>query len=355
MTSRDAAGDAAMARLIARWFKAAGRPLPWRTQPRNAYHSLVSEFMLQQTQVTRVLDKYPAFIASFPTVSALAKARTDRVLSHWSGLGYYRRARNLHNAAKEVVTRFEGTIPHGVADLLTLPGIGRYTAGAISSIAFHKPEPIVDGNVSRVLMRIRGKAFAHGSPSGLAWAWKQAEQLVRSADASRLDPALLNEGLMELGAVVCTPRNPVCDQCPVSRHCQAFRLSIQNKIPRSKAPAVQSRRFCEAVVISDAAGRLLVEKRPDSGMWAGLWQAPTWERADRAARAAEVANWIGAPVVRRSRFHHGTSHRDVRFTVWQASEVPHGRHPGRRFVSRARIANLALSSPQRRILLSPER
>lgn len=309
--------------------------------------------MLQQTQVARVLERFPAFIASFPTLPDLAAAPLSKVLAAWSGLGYYRRARNLHAAAKHIVENFNGQVPRDAATLQTLPGVGRYTAGAISSIVFHEPAPIVDGNVARVLMRLRGTSFPHASPKALRWAWTQAEDLIESA--AGLDPAPLNEGLMELGAVICTPRSPACTSCPLSNRCIAFKKSLQNQIPAPRPAPTLSRRFCEVVIVRDPRGRLLVEQRPHTGMWAGLWQAPTWERTGRAARAAEVQAWIGAAVTKRSRFRHATSHRDMRFTVWEAATVPPALRTTRKLLSPSRIRSLALSSPQERILLGPAR
>ncbi|MBX3377575.1 MAG: A/G-specific adenine glycosylase [Phycisphaeraceae bacterium] len=355
MPSRNPSQPADLARSISRWYVASARPLPWRTSPRDPYLALVSEFMLQQTQVARVLERFPAFIASFPSVHALASAPLSKVLAAWSGLGYYRRARNLHAAARHIVEHFNGRVPPDPESLQELPGVGRYTAGAISSIVFHRPVPIVDGNVARVLMRLDGKPFPHASPQALRWAWTQAESLLAAAAAARLDPAPLNEGLMELGAIICTPRTPACNACPLSDRCTAFRKSLQNKIPAPRPSPTLPRRFCEAVIVRDSRGRLLVEQRPHSGMWAGLWQAPTWERSDRAARANEVEAWIGAPVTRKARFRHATSHRDMRFTVWEASEVPSSGPPTRKLLSPSRIRSLALSSPQERILLQPAR
>lgn len=341
-----------LARPIARWFKATARPLPWRIAPRDPYLSFVSEFMLQQTQISRVLEKFPPFIDAFPSFRALARAPKDRVLALWSGMGYYRRASNLHAAAQEVVARFHGRLPSDFTSLLSLPGVGRYTAGALASIVFNQPVPIVDGNVSRVLMRIRGRPFPHASPKGLAWAWKESTSLISAAAAGRLDPALVNEGLMELGATVCTPRSPDCPRCPIADVCVARSRGLQDRIPRPKTAPKRGRRFCESILIADSRSRLLVEQRPDSGMWAGLWQAPTWERSDRAATASEVAEWIGLPVSRFASFIFATTHRDIRFTTWRAEGRPSApAMKGRRFLSRAAIASLALSSPQRSILI----
>jgi len=343
-------GDRFVVAAVARWFKAAARDLPWRIHPRDPYLSMVSEFMLQQTQVSRVLEKWGPFVQRFPDVETLASARLDDVLALWSGMGYYRRARNLHAAAVEIVSRFDGRVPADAADLRMLPGIGRYTAGAISSIAFNRAEPIVDGNVARVLMRIEGRALRSASPEAMTWAWDRATALVVAAIESRVAPALLNEGLMELGATVCTPRRPNCGECPVQSVCIARRQGLQDSIPAPKTAARRGRIFSEVVVVKGRRG-MLVERRSDEGMWAGLWQAPTWERIDRGARAAEVAKWIGVRrVVRVAGFTHETTHRVVEFRVWRAVGAPESVR-GRRYLSRGQIAALGLSNPQRRILL----
>jgi len=188
---------------------------------RDPYFSLVSELMLQQTQVARVIEKFTEFVGRFPTVEALARADEGGVLAVWSGLGYYRRARHLHRAAREIVARFEGRVPTTVEELMTLPGVGRYTAGAVASMVFGRAEPLVDGNVARVLVRIEGRECS--AAEGVAWAWERAGELVRIAEApkgqsakrSLLGPGVFNEGLMELGAVVCVPRGPRCGVCPV--------------------------------------------------------------------------------------------------------------------------------------------
>ncbi len=358
---------------VCRWFREHARPLPWRLTPRNPYLSLVSEFMLQQTQVSRVLERWPGFVRRFPTLQALAAASRRDVLAAWSGMGYYRRATHLHTAAREITGRFGGRVPGDAPTLRTLPGVGRYTAGAIASMVFGKPEPIVDGNVARVLLRLEGREIAQ--EEGVRWAWGRAAGLVQISKAARHGrqarqqskkwsrssrsrepgggPAALNEGLMELGAVLCTPRRPRCAECPVSRWCVARELGLAESIPRPKARPVRSDLFCSSVVVEDPLGRVLVEPRGEIGLWAGMWQAPTLERTDRAARRGEVAAWIGAEALSlRERFEHGTTHRRVCFEVWGGRMRRKAvTRPGAAFRSRAAIARLALSNPQRRVLL----
>lgn len=340
--------DQAITRDLAHWFARHGRDLPWRTQPRDPYLALVSEFMLQQTQVSRVLEKFEPFITRFPTVGVLAKAREESVLALWSGLGYYRRARNLHAAAKAVASDFQGTIPSAVEDLMTLPGIGRYTAGAIASICFNKPEPIVDGNVTRVLLRLDGRDAVQSDPRTIAWTWDRASELVNAASDRA---GAFNEAMMELGATVCTPQNPACTQCALKDRCAAAAAGTQNTIPRPKPKPKQRPLYCASVLVPDESGRLLVRRRSTTGMWAGLFEAPTLERDDRPARATELAMELGLRTKphRITTFKHQTTHRSVEFAVWQGDSGELA--PGHVWRSPRQIARLGLSNPQRRILL----
>jgi A/G-specific adenine glycosylase len=311
--------------------------------------------MLQQTQVSRVLEKFGAFIARFPTISDLARADERDVLAAWSGLGYYRRARFLHAAAQVIHESHDARVPGDLSSLLALPGLGRYTAGAIASIVFHQPAPIVDGNVARVLLRMSAKPMA--TDKGLAWAWKRAEALVALAHEHAL-VAPFNEGLMELGATICTPASPRCGSCPVGSLCRARAEGKQDSIPKPKARARPTMLVCDAVVVDDGCGKFLVERRGLGGMWAGLWQAPTFEHGDlgKPRRLATLLKLRGVRLGGASgEFEHITTHRRVIFRVRFARTTnPAGllsAESERRWVTRAELAELALSSPQRRILL----
>lgn len=354
-----------LAHAIVAWFAGSGRQLPWRSpgpagsdHPRDPYATLVSELMLQQTQVSRVVEKFKAFMAEFPTARALAAADEARVLALWSGLGYYRRARLLHAAAKVITAEHGGALPRDLEALHRLPGVGRYTAGAIASIAMGQPVPLVDGNVARVLFRIHGKDAVHADPNDMEWAWACASSLVQSADRSRVQIGNLNEGLMELGATVCTPAAPACVFCPVQALCTAFATGRQEEIPLPKKPVQRSAMWCEAVLVFDDAQRVLVEQRPDRGMWAGLWQAPTFDHASAGpwsagtvAAALEIDD--ASRVHQLDRFRHQTTHRDVTFTVWVVSPTPGEMQrlgTGRRWVGAHDLDGLGLSNPQRRIL-----
>lgn len=370
-----AARDLEIRTRLTRWFAAGARDLPWRTVPRDPWRSLVSEFMLQQTQVSRVLEHFEPFIARFPSPKAMAASPESHVLAAWSGLGYYRRARMLHQAAQEIVSRFGGHVPQSVPDLQSLPGIGRYTAGAIASIVFGHPSPIVDGNVSRVLLRLEGRE--ESALQAADWTWERAANLIQGVSTPKRNAPLFNEGLMELGATVCTPIAPRCDKCPLATLCAAKAAGSQDRIPTPKAPAKKSAIICDVVVVRDSAGRLLIEQRPAKGLWAGMWQAPTRERHEprtspspkKRSRAisplfenplpALLADLGLSPIViqddQPAEFDHQTTHRDVRFRVWQgvaSKPNAHATRDSRKWATSIEVASMAISNAQRRILLS---
>lgn len=257
-------------RSLIGWFAREKRALPWR-KTRDPYRVWISEAMLQQTRVETVLPYYERFLDRFPTVEALARARLEDVLAAWSGLGYYRRAHSLQAAAQLVVERHRGRFPSDREGLLELPGVGAYTAGAIASIAFDRPEPLVDGNVARVLCRLFGLDGDPASAEQRRKLWSLARSLVPTKGA-----ADWNQALMELGALVCTPREPRCDGCPLASRCMALREGRVPELPRRKprrAPV-----SVEIVVLAVTDGdRWLLERRPARGRMAGLWQMPTIE------------------------------------------------------------------------------
>ncbi len=314
---------------------------------------LVSELMLQQTQASRVAERMPEFLARFPTVERLARASEESVLAAWSGLGYYRRARFLHAAAKAIVDEHGGAFPMTVEGLRSLPGVGRYTAGSISALAFGCREAAVDGNAARVLMRLHAHDGQLNNLKDMTWAWSRAEALVEGVAPVRMGAALLNEGLMELGASVCTPRAPKCDRCPLADLCAAHCVGREQEIPRAKRAAARRVVYVGSVVFVDNRGRLLVERRPSEGLWGGLWQAPSIEREDRAPTGPEIGAELAlsGSAERVEAFTFQTTHREVRFEVWRAGEGERPRRPGASWKDRAAIEALALSTPQRRILL----
>ena len=255
-------------RRLTRWYDGHKRPLPWR-ETDDPYAIWVSEIMLQQTQVETVIPYYRRFLDRFPTVETLAHAPFGDVLKLWENLGYYARVRNLHKAAGEIVARFHGRIPGRWEEIIRLPGIGRYTAGAILSIAFGQALPAVDGNVRRVV----GRLWAIAEPIDADEVRERIEGLVETLVPVR-DPGRFNQALMELGAVCCTPRSPACPVCPLQNDCRARLQGRAHCLPvRAKKKAVPHREGV-AAVIGDGEGRLLLVQRPSRGLLGSLWKFP---------------------------------------------------------------------------------
>ncbi len=249
------------------WYKKSHRKLPWR-ETQNPYYIWVSEVMLQQTQVDTVKPYYEKFIQKFSTVETLAKADLQEVLKIWEGLGYYSRARNLHRAAKIVTEEYSGKIPENNQKFRQLPGVGSYIAGAVQSIAFHQPYAVVDGNVKRVLARL----FAINAPVNDVRSNRIFEK--RAAEIlSRKNLGTFNQAMMELGALVCRPQNPLCTKCPVTQFCKAFKTNSTDKYPvRQKRKAVPL--YHIAVGVVNKNGRILITKRKEEGLLGGLWEFP---------------------------------------------------------------------------------
>ena len=260
---------AAIADRLLEWFDQHGRhDLPWQ-HPRTAYRVWVAEIMLQQTQVTTVIDYFNAFMARFPDVATLAAADNDTVMAYWAGLGYYARARNLHAAACTVVHEHEGAFPRSVDGLMALPGIGRSTAGAIVAQAFGIWAPILDGNAKRVIARLAGVTATPGTSAYENSLWPLAE---RYTPATRVTD--YTQAIMDLGATLCTRRRPRCGGCPLADGCLAREAGIQDAIPAPRKKKTRPERTTTMLVVEDGAGRLLLEKRPPSGIWGGLWSLP---------------------------------------------------------------------------------
>jgi A/G-specific adenine glycosylase len=258
-------------RLLA-WYARHKRDLPWRRDAHDPYRIWISETLLQQTQVTTVIPYYKRFLTRFPSVRALANARLDTVLKIWEGAGYYARARNLHRAAKDIVTRFDGKIPSEVDNLMTLPGVGRYTAGAIASIAYNRDAPILDANVIRVLCRHFNIGADPKKSRTRGQLWKLADDVVPRGRAGNF-----NQALMDLGAMTCTPRNPACRKCPVNRTCTANRLGLQAKRPaKGKKKSKPHKQI--AVGIIWKGKKILIARRFDRDLLGGLWEFPGGHR-----------------------------------------------------------------------------
>ncbi|MGE3107702.1 MAG: A/G-specific adenine glycosylase [Phycisphaerales bacterium] len=364
--------DRAITRAIESWFRANARDLPWRRPAgrdlqqngwrRDPYRSLVSEAMLQQTQVSRVIDRYTAFIKRFPTVQSLARADELDVLAMWDGLGYYRRARHLHAAARLIASEFDDKIPRDVQRLRRLPGVGAYTAGAIASMAAGQREALADGNVVRVLLRIDGRNGRTGDKATLDWTWARARALVSACN----NPALFNEGVMELGALVCTPARPACAGCPMRPSCRAGAEGRAALIPRPRRAPHRSLVFSDSILIIDSLGRVLMQQRPAAGMWSSMWQALCIESTTRHAgektitRAMERLGIGPLGVTPLLTFSHTTSHREISFRSWiarlsRAHRLAPARDAGLRVLPLTAALRLPISSAQRRILEAARR
>ncbi|HTX91396.1 MAG TPA: A/G-specific adenine glycosylase [Anaerolineales bacterium] len=254
-------------RLILDWYAAQGRKLPWRNSP-DPYAVWVSEIMLQQTRVEAVLPYFARWMERFPTVADLAAASQQEVLTLWEGLGYYSRARNLHKAAGIVVDEHAGRLPSDPAALRRLPGIGRYTAGAIASMAFGQDVATLDGNIRRVLARAFDVAEPADSSAGERLLWKLAEEHLPGGRAGDY-----NQALMDLGATVCLPRNPTCLVCPLTGLCRAYQLGIQEQRPVLK-PRAEAPHYVVTAAVIRRDGKVLLAKRPAKGLLGGLWEFP---------------------------------------------------------------------------------
>jgi A/G-specific adenine glycosylase len=249
------------------WYRQNKRTLPWRDHP-DPYAVWVSEIMLQQTRVETVIPYFERWLAKFPTVLALAAADEQDVLNLWEGLGYYSRARNLHKAAKVVAADYGGKLPRTAAALQKLPGIGRYTAAAVASMAFGRDAAALDGNIRRVYARIFNVDAPLGSTEAEKIFWDLAEIHLPHGEAGDY-----NQALMDLGATICTPRSPRCDACPVQRHCEAYQLDLQEFRPVPKAKKeVPHHIHAAAVIVQD--GQVLLAQRPVDGLLGGMWEFP---------------------------------------------------------------------------------
>jgi A/G-specific adenine glycosylase len=290
------------------WYRRSKRDLPWR-RTRDPYAIWLSEVMLQQTRVDTVVPYYRRFLSAYPSVHALAEAPLEQVLQLWSGLGYYRRARMLHAAARDVDRHRGGALPKSAVELRSIQGIGRYTAGAIASIAWGEAVPVVDGNVARVLSRL----FAVDGDSGPApdkHLWELAGSLVAAED-----PSSWNQALMELGATVCLPKKPRCDGCPVRAHCKARARGLEEELPRSrpkKAPTVVHR----VGFVLRSRGRVLLGRRREDGLFAGMWEPPHADERDAGELGKDLTRKTKGRVKSAGCVTHVLSHRRIEMTVY---------------------------------------
>ncbi|MCH9770494.1 MAG: A/G-specific adenine glycosylase [Gammaproteobacteria bacterium] len=263
------------------WFKRHGRhDLPWQRQP-TAYRVWVSEIMLQQTQVTTVIDYFQKFMRRFPSLKSLALADQDEVLAHWSGLGYYARARNLQKAAQVIYQQHRGRFPKTVTALCELPGIGRSTAGAIVSLALNQPASILDGNVKRVLARHFAIEGYPGDSAISKMLWAFAEDLTPAKQCRDY-----NQAMMDLGATICT-RKPQCDACPLQKSCLAYKNDLTTIIPGKKAKSRRPVKKINMLIITDKKQNILLIKRAPTGIWGGLWSFPEYSEAINPSKWAQ--------------------------------------------------------------------
>jgi len=332
------------------WYDGHRRSLPWRDRP-TPYRVLISEFMLQQTQVDKVLPYFKTFTRRFPSFKALAAAELDEVLGLWAGLGYYSRARNLHRTARLVMQRHGGRLPDDERALRALPGIGPYTAAAIRSIAFGLEAALVDGNVERVVSRLL--ALCEHPALG-----EQREEIAAAAAVLVRGerPGDLNQALMELGALVCRPGTPSCDRCPLTRSCVALRQGLQAHIPLPRTRAARRELHLTVGLVEDG-DRLLMCRRPDEGMFGGLWELPSVEAEGRGAKRAlkeRVEALVGTPVQvqeKMTRTERTLTHRDLVLDTYRVSlrGQPKLKQPGR-FMSRDQLPRQGISSAMKAVL-----
>ena len=299
---------------LLKWFAQHGRKdLPWQ-KDMTPYRVWISEIMLQQTQVVTVIPFYEKFMRSFPDIKTLAQAPLDHVLHHWSGLGYYARARNLHKCAQTIANEFNGVFPQDIETVVSLPGIGRSTAGAILSLAYKQHHAILDGNVKRVLTRYFAIDGWPGTPAIEKQLWQLAEQITPKKDIDKYTQAI-----MDLGATLCTRSHPSCDTCPVRRDCIAHAHGNETAYPSSKPKKDKPVQKTAFLVITNPHGEIFLEKRPPSGIWGGLWSFPEWRgqhfnEKKINAWCLENFGFRIASVERKHGFRHTFSHYHLDIT-----------------------------------------
>jgi len=345
---------AAVRKALLDWFDLAKRPMPWRAD-RDPYRIWVSEVMLQQTTVAAVVPFFERFLKSFPTVTALAAADEQAVLGHWAGLGYYRRARHLHQAAERLAAEYGDTLPDDPAVWAALPGVGRYILGAVLSQAFERRLPVVEANTLRVLSRWFGSRLDPRKGEGKAWVWRAAEAVLPNNRVGDF-----NQAMMELGALVCTPAAPRCGGCPVARWCEANRLGLQNVIPPPPKPKVMVNVEEVAVVVRDGAKILWCRRPPTAKRWADMWEIPHAERRPGEAIdaavvrvARELTGLTVEPGPEVTTVRHGVTRFAITMTCVEGDRVAGTFAPGAytagEWLTPTEAAARPVSSPQRKL------
>jgi A/G-specific adenine glycosylase len=332
-------------RLIA-WQRKHGRnDLPW--QSADVYHVWLSEIMLQQTQVTTVVPYYQRFIASFPSIAALASATEEQVLAHWSGLGYYARGRNLHRAARIIVEKHHGEFPREFEQILELPGIGRSTAAAICALAWHERRAILDGNVKRVLARYCGISGSPGEKAVEAKLWQQAEALLPQRDI-----AAYIQAQMDLGATLCTRSKPKCGECPVRSDCVALQSGRVSELPTPRPRKAVPERHATFLLLMHG-NDILLEKRPGSGIWGGLWCPPQFDDEAAAKDWFERNGMDASDGERLETFSHTFTHFKLHITplkIQFARKPLRAAQPGSVWLDVEEALRAAIPTPVRSLL-----
>lgn len=331
------------------WYQKSARNLPWR-RTNNPYAIWVSEIMLQQTQVQTVIPYYEKWLKRFPTLASLAKADSSEVLSHWAGLGYYRRARMLHAASQKIMSEYKGRFPNTVETILSLPGIGHYTAGAIASIAFKIPAPILDGNVIRVLSRVFAIKKSVALPQTLKLLWDKAKSVV-----PQKQPGDFNQAMMELGALICTPQNPACLICPVQKFCSAYKEGKQEVYPIKEKEESQKKLRHFAWIVQ-RKNKFLLFQQPDNARWGGMWLLPVSENLPPLTFKQK----------RLGSLKHGYTNHQIQLDAFKISESDFDKHDwkpagflkstgwksakNQKWVELSKIGSLAIPAPHQKII-----
>jgi A/G-specific adenine glycosylase len=339
---------------LLRWFRAHRRDLPWRAS-RNPYRVWIAEVMLQQTRIAAVMPYYHRFLRSLPDVQSLASAPVAEVLKLWSGLGYYSRARNLHRTAKEIVQNRNGKFPRTLDATLELPGIGRYTAGAVLSIAYDVPLSVLDGNVARVLARLRAIRGDLRAPRR----WRELANTAQDWLACN-SPGDWNQALMELGEVICTPQIPRCRICPVSKWCRAYNLGLTDKIPAPRVKRATVRLRIAAAILRDPCGRTMLVKDPgahDHVLFSRMWQFPAVEvtRRPQAELKAYVRATLGIDSLALTELpaaRHAVTFRNITLLPYLAQVERLPKVPRTRILSLENLNRVPISNATRKIAAS---
>ena len=337
-------------RMLA-WFRAHQRDLPWR-RSRDPYRIWVAEVMLQQTRIAAVMPYYQRFLERFPTVQSIARAPEPEVLKLWSGLGYYSRARNLHRAAKIIVAQHRSKFPRTLDAALELPGIGAYTAAAVLSIAYDVPLAVLDGNVARVLARIKAIRGELRAPK----TWRSLTAGAQNFLATQA-PGDWNQSLMELGEVICTPQSPRCAECPVARHCRAYAQDLTNEIPAPRRKRAPVHMKIAAAILRDPRGRTLLIQDPgahDTVLFSRMWQFPAVE-VTRHAKTELEAHLRATLAIKKISLEelpaarHGVTFRNITLLPFLANVPKLPKLPRTRILPMKNLAKLPISSATRKI------